>query len=99
MDTHHPAPGEHRPEIQTTIGADILAKKTIDHYRECPFCGSRRGYYTRDRYRVLINRGHGFTGEKAGNCKKRMRDYIPGKRAYCINCELYIAPTRRLRRA
>ena len=76
-----------------------MAKKTIDQYQECPFCGSGRGYYTRDRYRVLINRGHGFTGDKAGNVRKRMRDYIPGKRAYCINCGLYIAPTRRLRRA
>lgn len=74
-------------------------KPTIDHYRECPFCGSRAGYYTRDRYRVLINRGHAFDGHRAGNCRKRMRDYIPGKRAYCITCGLYIAPTRRRRRA
>lgn len=76
-----------------------MPKKTIDHYNECPFCGSRAGYYTRDRYRVLINRGHAYNGDKAANCRKRMRDYIPGKRAYCISCELYIAPTQRRRRA
>lgn len=75
-----------------------MIKKTIHHYHECPFCGSRKGYFTRDRYRVLIDRGHSYDGERAGNVRKRIRDYIPGKRAYCVSCGLYIAPTRIIRR-
>lgn len=72
-----------------------MTKRTIHHYTECPYCGSGAGYFTRDAYRVLINRVHTYDGDISTSTRKRVRDYIPGKRAYCIDCGHYIAPTRR----